>query len=40
VYIILYCIILFIAGSDAHPASYPIGKRVSFPRGKAVMVWS
>jgi hypothetical protein len=27
-------------GSGAHPASYPLGTRGSFPRGKAVGAWS
>jgi hypothetical protein len=27
-------------GSGAHPASYPMGTRGSFPRGKAVGPWS
>jgi hypothetical protein len=27
-------------GSGAHPASYPMGTRGSFPRGKAAGAWS
>jgi hypothetical protein len=27
-------------GSGAHPASYPMGTRDSFPRGEAAGVWS
>jgi len=27
-------------GSEAHPASYPMGSRSSFPVGKAAGTWS
>jgi hypothetical protein len=27
-------------GSQAHPASYPVGARGSFPGGKAAKAWS
>jgi hypothetical protein len=27
-------------GSGPHPTSYPMGTRVSFPRGKAARAWS
>jgi hypothetical protein len=27
-------------GAGAHPASYPMGTRVSFPGGKAAGAWS
>jgi hypothetical protein len=31
---------LFISGSGAHPASYTLGTRVSFPGGKVARAWS
>jgi len=31
---------IFIAGSGAYPASYPIGTRGSFPGVKAAGTWS